>query len=78
AESRRAGLTPIGVHGLRHSYATAGLQAGVPTKVISSRLGHASVSITMDRYQHVLPEEDREAAIALAERMVGAGPDGSC
>jgi integrase len=39
-----AGLPRITLHGLRHSYATAALKAGVPVKVISERLGHATVA----------------------------------
>lgn len=57
-----AGLRPIGLHGLRHGWATWALQSGVPTKVVSERLGHASVAITMDRYSHVIEGMDREAA----------------
>jgi integrase len=43
---RDAGLRPITLHGVRHSYATAALAAGEPLKVVSERLGHASTSIT--------------------------------
>jgi integrase len=43
---RDAGLPPITLHGIRHSYATAALAAGEPLKVVSERLGHASTSIT--------------------------------
>jgi integrase len=49
-------------HGLRHSHATAGLEAGVDLRIISARLGHASTTITGDLYQHVLPLMDRDAA----------------
>jgi integrase len=38
------------------------LAAGVPAKVISERLGHAPIDVTMDIYSHVLPGLDREAA----------------
>jgi integrase len=40
---------------VRHSYATAALAAGVPAKIVSERLGHANIAITMDTYSHVLP-----------------------
>ena len=53
--SRDAGLPKIRLHDLRHSYATAALAAGVPAKVVSERLGHASVMITLDTYSHILP-----------------------
>ena len=38
------------------------LQAGVPIKVLSERLGHANISVTLDTYAHVLPAMDRDAA----------------
>lgn len=59
---RRSGLPPIRLHDVRHSYATAALAAGVPVKVLSQRLGHAGVGITLEVYAHVLPGDDQEAA----------------
>jgi len=52
----------IRFHDLRHTAATTMLSAGVPVKVVSERLGHASVRFTLDRYAHVLPGMGREAA----------------
>jgi integrase len=72
-EARRLGLTAIGVHRLRHSLATTALRTGVPIKVVAQRLGHSSTSVTMDRYSHVVEEQDREAAVMLAEIIVGTG-----
>ena len=43
----------IRLHDLRHTHATILLQQGINPKVVSERLGHASVSFTMDVYQHV-------------------------
>ncbi len=59
---RRAGLPPLTLHGLRHSDATNMLLAGVPTKVVQERLGHASLAITSDLYQHVLEGMQADAA----------------
>src|SRR4029450_9273911 len=53
--TRAAGLPRIRLHDVRHSYGTAALAAGVPAKVVSERLGHSAVAITMDTYSHVLP-----------------------
>jgi integrase len=64
--ARHAGLPRIRFHDVRHSYATAALKAGVPTTIVSRRLGHASVSITHDVYQHVLPGMDQDAADRIA------------
>lgn len=49
-------------HDLRHSHATQLLTAGVHPKVVSERLGHSSIGITLDTYSHVLPGMQEEAA----------------
>jgi integrase len=66
AAVKRVEIPSIRFHDLRHSHATQLLRAGVHFKVVSERLGHASVAITLDRYSHVLPGMDRTAADALA------------
>jgi integrase len=66
-----AGLLRIRMHDVRHSYATAALAAGVPAKVVSERLGHATIAITMDTYSHVLPGLDAQAAGAVARLILG-------
>jgi integrase len=53
--------------GLRHTHATLAIKAGVPVKVVSERLGHASTSFTMDTYAHVLPGMQEDAAAAVAD-----------
>lgn len=63
----------IKLHDLRHTHATILLGAGIHPKVVSERLGHASVSITLDIYSHVLPTIQREAVTKLAAIMAGAG-----
>ena len=49
-------------HDLRHTHATQLLKAGVHPKVVSERLGHASIGITLDTYSHVMPGMQEEAA----------------
>lgn len=66
-----AGLLRIRLHDLRHSYATAALEAGIPLKVVSQRLGHSSISITGDIYSHVRPEIDQSAADQVAGLILG-------
>jgi integrase len=52
-----AGLSKtVRFYDLRHTAATLLLQAGVNIKVVSERLGHASVTVTLEAYIHVLPE----------------------
>ncbi|MBQ3427313.1 MAG: site-specific integrase [Clostridia bacterium] len=65
----KAGLDHYTFHALRHTFATRALEAGIPIKVVSKILGHASVQITMDTYQHVLPELQNEAMNRIAEYM---------
>jgi integrase len=60
-----AGLPGLRVHDLRHAHATLMLGSGVHPKVVSERLGHASVNITLDTYSHVLPGLQAAAAEAL-------------
>jgi integrase len=67
--SKRAGLRPIRLHDLRHSYATAALAAGVPVKVVSQRLGHADIGVTLKVYAHVMPGDD-EAAATMADALL--------
>jgi Phage integrase family len=67
---------------VRHSYATAALAAGVPAKVVSERLGHATIAITLDVYSHVIPGMDAQAANAVASLILDVpvqakGPDRS-
>ena len=71
--TRAAGLPRIRLHDVRHSYATAALAAGVPPKVISQRLGHATIAITMDTYSHVIPGLDEQAAEKVARLILGDG-----
>lgn len=61
--ARRAGLPVIRLHDLRHSYATEALAAGVPVKVVSQRVGHADVGVTLRVYAHVMPGDDEDAAL---------------
>ncbi|HEY3376328.1 MAG TPA: site-specific integrase [Armatimonadota bacterium] len=68
---RELGLK-LTLHGLRHTHASALLAAGIPVKVISERLGHASVTLTQDIYAHVLPTMQREAAEKMEAIWGGA------
>ena len=53
---KRAGLPRIRFHDLRHTCATLLLRRGVHPKVVSELLGHSTVTMTLDRYSHVLPD----------------------
>ncbi|MEW6545421.1 MAG: tyrosine-type recombinase/integrase [Bacillota bacterium] len=60
-----AGVPVLRFHDLRHSHATVLLRQGVHPKVVSERLGHSSVALTLDVYSHVLPDTQKEAARAM-------------
>ena len=62
---KRAGVTKITFHGLRHSCASLLGSQGVPIKVIQEMLGHSSITVTMDVYSHVLPDMQQQAASAM-------------
>ena len=62
---KEAGFPDLTMHGLRHTHATILLEQGVNPKVVSERLGHASVATTMDIYSHVLPDMQEKAAQAI-------------
>jgi integrase len=73
----------IRFHDLRHTHATQLLKAGVHPEVVSERLGHASIGITLDPYSHVMPgmqdaaaENDRRGAVGATGRIGrGLGDD---
>lgn len=62
---KRAGLSPIGLHECRHTFASLMIAADVNIKQLSTFMGHASVAITLDRYGHLLPNAEQEAAARL-------------
>lgn len=59
---REAGLRPIGFHELRHTYASFMIAAGVNAKALSQFMGHSSISVTLDRYGHLMPGSEKQAA----------------
>jgi integrase len=61
----QAGLQPITLHQCRHSYAAYMIAAGINTKALSTYMGHASITITLDRYGHLLPGNEHQAATLL-------------
>ncbi len=72
---RAADVPRIRFHDLRHTHATLALQAGVPAKVVSERLGHATVAFTLDVYSHVIPALQEDAAERIAALVDVSGPN---
>lgn len=65
-------MSPIRFHDLRHSHCGHLNAANVNIKAFSQGMGHASVSFTLDRYAHLMPEADQEAAEAVASSVSAA------
>ncbi len=66
---RRAGLEGVRLHDARHSHASLMLKQGAHPKIVSERLGHANIGITLDTYSHILPGL-QEAAADRFDKMV--------
>lgn len=55
----------IGLHESRHTYASLMIAAGVNAKALQTYMGHSSVTVTYDRYGHLMPGNEGEAADLL-------------
>jgi len=62
---KRCELEPITLHEARHTFASLMIAAGVNAKALSAYMGHASITITLDRYGHLMPGNEEEAAALL-------------
>ncbi len=69
----RAGLPHIRFHDLRHSAASMMLAANVNPKIVQERLGHSSISTTMDTYSHTLPSLQADAAEKMDRLLAAQG-----
>ena len=58
---KRAGVNNIGFHGFRHTHASLLLNSGIPYKELQHRLGHSTLSMTMDTYSHLSKENAKKA-----------------
>jgi integrase len=62
AEDELEPLGPITLHEARQTYASLMIAAGVDAKALSTDMGHSSITITIDRYGHLFPGNEDEAA----------------
>jgi integrase len=60
-----ADLRSLGFHEARHTFASIGIAAGLNAKTPSTYLGHATITITLDRYGHLMPGSETEACLLL-------------
>ena len=65
----KAGLTPIGLHECRHTYASFMIAAGVNAKALCTYMGHSSITTTLDRYGHLMPGNETQAAHMLSRYL---------
>lgn len=68
----KSGLPRIRFHDLRHTHASIAVQAGIPVKVISERLGHESPAFTLKQYAHAMPGMQKDAAAEIAEIVLNS------
>ena len=66
----RLDVQTVRLHDLRHTWASLALGAGVNPKIVSERLGHATVGFTLDVYSHVMPGLQEDAAATVAALVV--------
>ncbi len=66
---KAAGLAPIGLHESRHTFASLMIGAGVNAKALATYMGHASITITLDRYGHLMPGNEEQAAGLLDDYL---------
>jgi integrase len=64
---QKAGLPHYRVHDVRHTFATLMLELGESPKTVQTRLGHASITTTLDIYSHVSLELEKRAAAKLSD-----------
>ncbi len=64
-------MTPIGFHEGRHTYASLMIAAGVNAKALATFMGHRSITTTLDRYGHLFPGSEGEAAALLDAYLEG-------
>jgi integrase len=62
---KTSGQEPIRLHECRHTYAAFMIAAGINTKALSTYMGHSTITTTLDRYGHLLPGNEHEAATLL-------------
>jgi integrase len=63
------GLPSLRFHDLRHTHASLMLKQGINPKIVSERLGHSSIGITLDTYSHVMPGLQKAAALRFKEGL---------
>lgn len=70
---KKADMSPIGLHEARHTFASTLIAAGVNAEAIPEAMGHASVTMTFDRYDHLMPDGRNEARARVDAYLASSG-----
>jgi integrase len=65
ARAEKPSIAPLSLHECRHTFASLMIAAGVNAKALSRDMGHVSITVTLDRYGHLMPGNEDEAAALL-------------
>ena len=76
-DSATAGVPDIGLHGMRHTFATLALSGGVSPHLVTAALGHHDVGFTLRTYAHLLPGAPAEAMATIGELIFGPPATGN-
>ena len=68
-EAKLEPIAPISLHQCRHTFASLMIAAGVNAKALSTYMGHSSITITLDRYGHLMPGNEQESAGLLNDYL---------
>jgi integrase len=75
--AKRAGIVGVRLHDMRHTHASLMLRQGVHPKIVQERLGHATISTTLDTYSHVTPGLQEQAALRFERELAAVQPVGA-
>ncbi len=74
ALQKKAGVTKVRLHDLRHLHASLAIRQGMDAKVLADRLGHSRASFTLDVYTHLFDEQRANSAVSLSVLLGNQGP----
>lgn len=72
--TKTAGMPGMGMHMMRHTYASTLISAGLSPRVVSERLGHANASLTLNTYSHLWPDDEDRTREAVASWLSAGVP----
>jgi len=67
--AKKAGVSKVSIHSIRHLHVSLLIEAGVDIKTISERMGHTSTSFTLDRYGHILRQHQDKTGLTVSQLL---------